>query len=273
MDVEVIHVESPEDEGHQLYLPWIKWESTQEHLEHELEAKFVQFGLIHRISVYKSRFTNIEETENIWFAYVSFYSTWDFERALQFDGKIKIGGSEIRIKRKGTVRLQKRILLPPYKAQDLLTYYLGFNCWISKVIYMEREKEVEVPDVVRYVCMVHIQIPREELCSEGVGIGEVPFNNASPVSWGYSICCARRFAFQSAMKAAFSKFIIIRLKNGKVTVEVDTTQCDPLKYDSALDKPLIKVNHINYDPDDEENCEDLDNITEEQLEELLNVSL
>ncbi|KAG7161854.1 putative DNA repair protein RAD52-like [Homarus americanus] len=82
-----------------------------------------------------------------------------------------------------------------------------------------------------------------------------------------------RFAFQSAMKAAFSKFIIIRLKNGKITAEVDTTQCDPLIYDPAWDNPVVKVNDVNYDPDDEEECEDLEDMTEEQLEELLNVPL
>lgn len=51
-----------------------------------------------------------------------------------------------------------------------------------------------------------------------------------------------RFAYQSAMKTAFSKFIIIILGNGKITVEVDTTQEDIYVYDPAWDNPVVKVN-------------------------------
>ncbi|KAK8726870.1 hypothetical protein OTU49_010103 [Cherax quadricarinatus] len=275
MDIEVIPFESPKDDDHQLYLPWIKWNDSQENLENELEEKFTRFGLIHRASVYRSRlsFINEVETDNLWYGYVSFYSTWDFERALHSDGKIKIGEKEIKIIKKKNNRPHKRIFLSVHKAQNLLTHYFGFNCWTSKVIYLEREEEVNVPNVVRYICMVHIKLPKEELCSEGVGTGEVPLNNASPVSRGYAFCCARRFAYHSALKAAFSKFIIIRLKNGKVTIEVDTTQCDPIKYHPAWDESLIKVNNVNYDPEEEEECEEFENITEEQLEEFLNASM
>ncbi|XP_042234756.1 RAD52 motif-containing protein 1-like isoform X2 [Homarus americanus] len=240
----------------------------------ELEENFSQFGLVHRASAFRKKNCFAEEENNSkWFAYVVFYSTWDFEKALQSDGKIKIGETEIRIWKKARNKPHQKFLLPLHKAQELLTHYFGFNCWTSKVIYLEREKEVERPDVIRYVCMVSVNLPREDLCSEGVGIGEVPLNEASPISRGYTFCCGRRFAFQSAMKAAFSKFIIIRLKNGKITAEVDTTQCDPLIYDPAWDNPVVKVNDVNYDPDDEEECEDLEDMTEEQLEELLNVPL
>lgn len=43
------------------------------------------------------------------------------------------------------------------------------------------------------------------------------------------------------MKIAFSKFIIIILGNGKITVEVDTTQEDIYVYDPAWDNPVVKV--------------------------------
>ncbi|XP_071548292.1 RAD52 motif-containing protein 1-like isoform X5 [Panulirus ornatus] len=275
MDIEMIPFEAPQDEGHQVYLPWIKWNSCQEHLEKELEEKFSQFGLLHRVVAHRSRYCHAtqEESENIWFAYVIFYSTWDFNQALQQDGKMIIGDSKVRIKEKRSNRPYKKIMLPLYKAQELLTYYFGFNCWTSKVVYLEREREINKSDTLRYICMVRVRMPREELCSEGVGIGEALFDVASPISKGCSFTCAQRFAFYSAMQAAFSKFNIIRLRNGKITAEVDTTQCDPLVHDPAWDRPLLKVNDINYNPENEEECEDLEDITEEQLEALLDVTL
>lgn len=48
------------------------------------------------------------------------------------------------------------------------------------------------------------------------------------------------------MKTAFSKFVIIILGNGKITVEVDTTQEDIYVYDPAWDNPVVKVNLYRY---------------------------
>lgn len=48
------------------------------------------------------------------------------------------------------------------------------------------------------------------------------------------------------MKTAFSKFVIIILGNGKITVEVDTTQEDIYVYDPAWDNPVVKVNLYCY---------------------------
>ena len=43
------------------------------------------------------------------------------------------------------------------------------------------------------------------------------------------------------MKAAFGKLVIIRLRNGKVTVEVDTTQTDLEIYNPAWDTTAVEV--------------------------------
>ena len=43
------------------------------------------------------------------------------------------------------------------------------------------------------------------------------------------------------MKAAFGKFVIIKLRNGKVTVEVDTTQTDLEMYDPLWDSTEVEV--------------------------------
>lgn len=43
------------------------------------------------------------------------------------------------------------------------------------------------------------------------------------------------------MKAAFGKFVIVKLRNGKVTVEVDTTQTDLQIYYRTWDNQLVEV--------------------------------
>lgn len=43
------------------------------------------------------------------------------------------------------------------------------------------------------------------------------------------------------MKAAFGKFIIIRLRNGKVMAEVDTTQTDLQIYNPVWDNTVVEV--------------------------------
>lgn len=43
------------------------------------------------------------------------------------------------------------------------------------------------------------------------------------------------------MKSAFGKFVIIKLRNGKVTVEVDTTQTDLQMYDPSWDSTEVEV--------------------------------
>ncbi|KAG0719786.1 hypothetical protein GWK47_049769 [Chionoecetes opilio] len=147
------------------------------------------------------------------------------------------------------------------------------------------------------VCLVRVRMPMEGLCSEGLGVSECPCNPQSPHARAESIKCARRFAFNSAMKAAFAKFIIIRLRNGKVMAELDTTQADPQIYNPAWDNPLVKVvmalhyfslaiefmisfvhksNDIDHDPEEEDSDEEfalLEDIDEDELEVLLDATL
>ncbi|KAG0725333.1 hypothetical protein GWK47_038817 [Chionoecetes opilio] len=129
---------------------------------------------------------------------------------------------------------------------------------------------------MRYVCLVRVRMPMEGLCSEGLGVSECPCNPQSPHARAESIKCARRFAFNSAMKAAFAKFIIIRLRNGKVMAEVDTTQADLQIYNPAWDNPLVKVIDIDHDPEEEDSDEEfalLEDIDEDELEALLDATL
>lgn len=270
MDIELIPMEIPSDEGHQMYIKGISWQGIPEHLQFELEKLFSVFGLLYQIVV---GCQSEEESETLWYAYIRFYSVRATKAALQHDGKLSIEGKKLKIRRTPRPRPHKKIALPLGKAQELLTQFFGFNCWTSEVVFMERETESAEPDTIQYLCMVRVKMPKEGLCSEGLGLSKVPCDMKSPTTRGLAFSCAHRFAVHAAMKAAFSKFIIITLGNGKCTVEVDTTRHDPLLYDPAWDNPLIKVNNIVYDPENEEECEDLEDLTEEQLDEILNQPL
>ncbi|XP_045117718.1 RAD52 motif-containing protein 1-like isoform X3 [Portunus trituberculatus] len=140
---------------------------------------------------------------------------------------------------------------------------------------LERDDE-EQKDSVRYICLVRVRMPKEGLCSEGLGLGEAPCTTQSPQGRGQSVACARRFAINSAMKAAFGKFVIIKLRNGKVTVEVDTTQTDLQMYDPLWDSTEVEVNDIDHDPEEEDSDEEfamLQDIDDEELGALLDITI
>lgn len=74
-------------------------------------------------------------SDNMWIAYTIFFSSWDCKKVIN-DGRITIGGNTVNVKRKGARRPHEDVPLPVHKAQDLLTYYFGFNCWTSEVVYV-----------------------------------------------------------------------------------------------------------------------------------------
>ncbi|XP_066976575.1 RAD52 motif-containing protein 1-like isoform X2 [Macrobrachium rosenbergii] len=258
-------MEVPGDRDHQIYIRRILWRGIKEHLEHEMEKIFSAFGLIHNIVI-----RSAAEESDEWYSYVTFYSVRAATLAVQENGKLIFEGQRLKIMYSPFPRPKQVIGLSLGKAQELLTYYFGFNCWTSEVVFLERELEPAEPNTVQYLCLVRVKMPKEGLCSEGLGLSSVPCNMSSPVSRGSAFSCSQKFAMHAAMKSAFSKYIIIVMSNGKVTVEVDTTKQEPLIYDPAWDKPVVKVKDIFYNPEDEEECEDLDDMTEEQLEEILN---
>ncbi|XP_068241509.1 RAD52 motif-containing protein 1-like [Palaemon carinicauda] len=263
-DIELIPMEVPIGQGYQIYIKKIIWSGIQELLEQELDKLFSVFGCVFRIVVRPSP----EESEE-WYAYVTFFSTRAAKSVVEQKGKLILDGQPLKINYSQSSKLRK-YELSLGKMQELLTYYFGFNCWTSEIVFMERELEPAEPNTVQYLCFVRVKMPKEGLCSEGLGLSSVPCNLDSPVSRGSAFSCSQKFAMHAALKSAFSKFIIIVLANGKVTVEVDTTKQDPLIYDPAWDNPVIKVKDIFYDPEDEDECDDLDDMTEEQLEEILN---
>lgn len=273
MEIEFIRLKVPQGEEYIVYIPFIGWKGEIEELQQEVEEKFSVCGPVYNARVYKSR--NLDVTEDgstVYFGFVTYYSENARKRALKLNGYIKVGGETVKVRKKATNQSEIEMNLPLQKAQNLLTFYLGFNCWTSKVVYIEKEPEEEGEKIVRFVCLVRVDLPREGIYSEGVGIGESPYNTDTPSSKANAFMLARRFSFYSAQTAAFNKFIIIRLGNGKTQAELDTTQNDPLVYDPAWDNPEVKVNDILYNPEEEDES-GLDGLSESQLDNLLDASI
>ncbi|KAK8402154.1 hypothetical protein O3P69_001325 [Scylla paramamosain] len=276
MDVDVIPLKIPSDKGHQVYVSGLRWDGTQEDLEQELRKMFASYGPLHRVTARRGGLGCGAEGDNVWYGYVAYFSAFDAEEVLKQSGKMVIGGSRIKLKKKYKSDDFGSQALSLHKSQELLIHYFGFNCWTSEIVYLERDNDEERKDSVRYVCLVRVRMPREGLCSEGIGLGEVPCTTQSPQGRGQSVACARRFAFNSAMKAAFGKFVIIKLRNGKVTVEVDTTQTDLQMYDPSWDRTEVEVNDIDHDPEEEDSDEEfalLQDIDDEELGALLDITI
>ncbi|CAL4113555.1 unnamed protein product, partial [Meganyctiphanes norvegica] len=239
----------------------------------EVEKKFSVCGPVYNARVYKSRRLDVtEDGSDVYFGFVTYYSENARKRALKLSAYIKIGHEPVKITTKSSNKSELQLKLPLHKAQNLLTFYLGFNCWSSKVLYIEKEPEEDGESMIRFVCLVRVDLPQESVYSEGVGIGEAPYNSDTPNSKASAFMLARRFSFYSSMTAAFGKFIIIRLGNGKTQIEVDTTQNDPLVYDPAWDNPEVKVKDLTFSPDEEDES-GLDGLSESQLDNLLDVSI
>lgn len=65
---------------------------------------------------------------------------------------------------------------------------------------------------------------------------------ADPTSRGKAVCKCKKLAYQRAVENAFSKVILVVLSNGKVAVEVDTTQPELLLTEKVLDdENVLKV--------------------------------
>ncbi|XP_050688530.1 RAD52 motif-containing protein 1-like isoform X2 [Eriocheir sinensis] len=276
-DVDVIPFKVPQTDGHQVSVIGLRWDGSVECLEQEVRQVFELFGPLHRVTVKKDAFCP-EDRDDAWYAYMTFFSRFDCEEALRHNGKILVLGHKVRVRKTKKTRAYKESLeLSLHKSQELLIHYMGFNCWTSEIVHFERVNKEDLKDAVRYLCLVRIRMPREGLCSEGLGLGEAPLKAKSAAGRGESLSTARRFAFHTAMKAAFSKFIIIKLRNGKVTVEVDTTQTDLQIYQSAWDNPLVEVIDIAHDPEEEDSDDDdiaaiFEDMEDEELDNLLDVT-
>ena len=76
--------------------------------------------------------------------------------------------------------------------------------------------------------------------SSQVNINIAYFSEAS--SKAVAICKAKKISYQEAVRNAFQKVVIVRLSDGRVYVEVNTTIEETLHFDEDIDTTkLIKV--------------------------------
>ncbi|XP_076059727.1 RAD52 motif-containing protein 1-like [Oratosquilla oratoria] len=265
-DAELIRMVVPTGQNHMVYMPSLHFSHDLEYkLEIELEKVLSRFGALHNLHLVASKL----DQEGGFYALASFYSARAARAAIRASGKIKFGEQKLRILPRLRYKMPDREYdLPPHKSTELLSYYLGWNSWTSKVVYMSKEKDEDDEDSFQYVCVVNVELPAWGLSSEGVGISKMP-PLKSPRGRGDIIKASMRFSHRAAMVSALRKIILIELGNGKMLAEVDTTLYDPVHYDSAWDTPGVYVNDLEFDPEDEEEYCALDDMTEEDLDHLL----
>lgn len=96
--------------------------------------------------------------------------------------------------------------------------------------------------------MVRLDLKTDGLHAEGLGAWEEIYCTKDPTSRGKAVCKCKKLAYQRAVENAFSKVIIVVLSNGKVAVEVDTTQPELLLTEKVLDdENVLKINEIDTD--------------------------
>ncbi|XP_076101495.1 RAD52 motif-containing protein 1-like [Mytilus galloprovincialis] len=257
--VEIIDFKRPEGNRKNLYVNSIPGSSAEDVQEY-LYSVFSLYGLIHGIQIYPYSTSNQSEKVAGYYGFVTFYSVIAAHSAKEsLSNKITISGTECKIayaKRKKDT--QTVTTLHFAKCQELANYYLGFNGWSTtiKLLTEDNEEDSSGNDLrkVRYVCVTRIDITGHHLNSEGMGAWEETYIVQDPTSKAKAICKSKKLAYQRSLENAFSKVILIVLPNGKVTVEVDTTQADPviLTEKQLDDSNLLKVNELDQLPDEDD---------------------
>ncbi|CAC5420241.1 RDM1 [Mytilus coruscus] len=287
--VEIIDFKRPEGNRKNLYVNSIPG-SSEEDVQEYLYSVFSVYGLINGIQIYSYSTSNQSVKVAGYYAFVTFYSVLAAHSAKEsLSNKITIAGTECKIayaKRKKDA--QTVATLHFSKCQELANYYLGFNGWSTTIkllvqkicnfihssltaiacLIEDNEEDSSGNDLrkVRYVCVTRIDITGHHLNSEGMGAWEETYLVKDPTSKAKAICKSKKLAYQRSLENAFSKVILIVLPNGKVTVEVDTTQPDPviLTEKQLDDSNVLKVNELDELPD--EDVEDVKDEVDEDVD-------
>lgn len=269
--VEIIDFKRPEGNRKNLYVNSIPG-SSEEDVQEYLYSVFSVYGLINGIQIYSYSTSNQSVKVAGYYAFVTFYSVLAAHSAKEsLSNKITIAGTECKIayaKRKKDA--QTVATLHFSKCQELANYYLGFNGWSTtiKLLIEDNEEDSSGNDLrkVRCVCVTRIDITGHHLNSEGMGAWEETYLVKDPTSKAKAICKSKKLAYQRSLENAFSKVILIVLPNGKVTVEVDTTQPDPviLTEKQLDDSNVLKVNELDELPD--EDVEDVKDEVDEDVD-------
>ncbi|NXD74435.1 RDM1 protein, partial [Eolophus roseicapillus] len=131
---------------------------------------------------------------------------------------------------------QKVLALSSNKCQELANHYLGFNGWSSRIITLQNvsgfggeNEELGRTLSVKYLCAVEVTLPKHGVCTRGAALAEADVeNSADPLELLTATRRVQKLAAGRALSGAFQKILLIVLENGKVAVEYNSSQEEPI---------------------------------------------
>ncbi|XP_072042392.1 RAD52 motif-containing protein 1-like [Amphiura filiformis] len=264
--LEIIEFKRPDESEKNLYVTGISKKLSEQEVHEHLYQLFSSYGALYDVVVNVSEPCSTEtqpaSTEgdvpgvssstnqafgNGYYAYVKFYSSQAALNAiLAISGRYILKGQLLKVKFGRSYKpAEEPVNLSFNKCCELASYYLGFNGWCSKILSVQEDKDDPVPNTVRFIGQVMIEVRGHSMQSEGVGLGEFTYNPQDVMSRMTAIHRAKKLAYMRACQSAFGKLLLVVLPNGKVAVEVDCTQSNRL--DFATDEELqgvVKVNQL-----------------------------
>ncbi|XP_043392543.1 RAD52 motif-containing protein 1 isoform X4 [Chelonia mydas] len=209
---EVLGFRVPAESG-QALLVW----GLEEGAEHSLFSAFSEFGLLYSVRVHR----NAAVAGPGYYALVKFYSARDASRAQR------------------ACHRQRLFQKSPLKLQNIS----GFD--------VENEELGGLPEsrCLKYLCIVEVMLPHHGICTRGLGVAEAHVENGrDPLEFVMKTGNVQKLAVEKALSAAFQKILLIVLENGKVAVEYNSAQEEPI--DSLTDEELrglIQVNDLSLE--------------------------
>ncbi|TFJ98582.1 RNA-binding protein FUS-like [Platysternon megacephalum] len=250
---EVLGFRVPTESGKAL-LVW----GLEEGAEHSLFSAFSEFGLLYSLRVHR----NAAVAGPGYYALVKFYSARDASRAQRACNRQRLfqkSPLKVCICTRQKAFQQQVLALRSYKCKELANYYLGFNGWSNRIITLqnisgfdlENEELGGLPErqCLKYLCVVEVTLPHHGICTRGLGIAEAYVENGrDPLEFVMKTGNVQKLAVEKALSGAFQKILLIVLENGKVAVEYNSAQEEPM--DSLTDEELrglIQVNDLSLE--------------------------
>uniref|UniRef100_A0A8C4TRZ0 RRM domain-containing protein n=1 Tax=Falco tinnunculus TaxID=100819 RepID=A0A8C4TRZ0_FALTI len=239
--------------------------------QHSLFLVFSKFGPLYSVRAHR----NAAVAGPGYYAIIKFYSAGDASRAQRTcNGKRLFQKSPLKVcicaRQKG---FQQQVLgLNSNKCQQLANHYLGFNGWSSRIITLQNVSGFDGENEelgktlqkqsVKYLCAVEVTLPNHGVRTRGVALGEADVENSEdPLKFVTATRRVQKLAVGKALSSAFQKILLVVLENGKVAVEYNSSQEEPI--DSLTEeelKGLVQVNELSlaqFDLEEEEVLSDL----------------
>ncbi|KAK7092053.1 hypothetical protein V1264_009660 [Littorina saxatilis] len=264
VSVEIIDFYRPVSNSKNLYISGI---FTNELNEAQITAVLYEsccpFGLLHEVQVFPgvkiTKATSklkVKEDSMSYYAFVKFYSYHDAQKARVWLCKnLTVGSQPCKVSFATRTKVTDAgHILYAGRCQELANFYLGFNGWTTAILRLQEDKESEGTSLmgphgeghsltgplpqplqagvrrVRFFCLLELSFPRQGLSTQGFGAWEETYAAQDPSSKATAILKARKRSLQRALEEAFSRCLLVAVGGRKVSVEIDTTRCDPLSH-------------------------------------------